>query len=102
MYFLNAFMNCAEVAPSTTRWSQEIVQRMTVAIATAPLRTTGCCTPAATARMQDCGGLITAVNSLTPNMPRFEIEKVPPWNSSSLSLLDLARAARSLDRKSVV
>ena len=32
---------------------------------------------------------------LMPNMPRLEIEKVPPWNSSGFSLRARARAARS-------
>ena len=31
-----------------------------------------------------CGGLITAVKSVMPNMPRLEIENVPPWNSVEL------------------
>ena len=44
------------------------------------------CSPAPTARMPPCGGLMTAANSRMPYMPRLEIEKVPPWNSSSFSL----------------
>ena len=38
---------------------------------------------------------MTASNCLIPIMPMFEIEAVPPWNSSGLSLPSLARAARS-------
>ena len=34
--------------------------------------------PPPTAMMQACGGLMTAVNSLMPNMPRFEIGKELP------------------------
>ena len=34
--------------------------------------------PAPTARMVDCGGLITAVKFLTPNMPRFDTALTPP------------------------
>ena len=36
-----------------------------------------------------------AANCLMPNMPRLEMVKPPPWNSSSFSLPALARAARS-------
>ena len=42
------------------------------------------------------GELMTAANSRMPNMPRLEIEKVPPWYSSGISLPSLARPARSL------
>mmetsp|Transcript_10498 Transcript_10498/g.42447 ORF Transcript_10498/g.42447 Transcript_10498/m.42447 type:complete len:227 (+) Transcript_10498:549-1229(+) len=45
--------------------------------------------------MQACGGLMTAENSVTPNMPRLETEQVPPWNSCGLSLPSRARPARS-------
>lgn len=34
-----------------------------------------------TAKMQDCGGFITAVKALMPNMPKLDILMVPPWNS---------------------
>ena len=36
-----------------------------------------------------------ALNSRTPNMPRFEIENVPPWYSSGINLPFRARTARS-------
>ena len=68
---------------------------ITVAMASAPFLTTGRCSPAPTARIQACGGLMTAANSLMPNMPRLEMVKPPPWYSSGLSLPSLARAARS-------
>src|SRR5438105_11319825 len=96
MSFLKAARNCAPTAPSTTRWSADRVQVITVATASWPSRTTGCCCPVPTARMPPCGGLITAANSRMPYMPRLEIEKVPPWNSSSFSLPARARSARSL------
>ena len=32
-----------------------------------------------TARIQDWGGLMTAVNCLIPNIPRLEMVKVPPY-----------------------
>src|SRR6185437_8349969 len=92
---LKACMNRAPTAPSTTRWSQEIVQVITVATASWPSLTTGRGSPAPTARMQPCGGLMTAENSRTPNIPRLEIENVPPWNSSSFSLPARSRPARS-------
>jgi hypothetical protein len=34
--------------------------------------------PDPTAMMAHCGGLIMAVNSLIPNIPKFEMVKVPP------------------------
>ena len=34
---------------------------------------------APTARMQDWGGLIMAVNEWMPYIPKFEIVKVPPF-----------------------
>ena len=51
---------------------------------------------APTARIAPSGGLITAVNSLMPNIPRLLIEKVAPVYSSGLSLRDRARSASSL------
>src|SRR6266446_4206883 len=50
---------------------------------------------APTARMVACGGLITAVKSLMPYMPRLDTADVPPWYSSGLSLRARARAAKS-------
>jgi hypothetical protein len=43
-----------------------------------PLRTTARSSLAPTARMVDCGGLMTAVKWLMPNMPRLETDDVPP------------------------
>lgn len=53
------------------------------------------CLPSPTARMAPCGGLMTALNSLMPNMPRFDTLTVPPWNSSGFSLPSRARDASS-------
>lgn len=50
---------------------------------------------ALTARIQACGGLMMAVKFLMPNIPKLEILKDPPWYSLGLSLLILARAAKS-------
>ena len=36
-----------------------------------------------------------AANFVTPNIPMFEIENPPPWNSSGSSLPLRARPARS-------
>ena len=52
-------------------------------------------TPAPTARMHAWGGLMTAEKEVIPNIPRFETEKDPPWNSSGFSFPSLARVARS-------
>mmetsp|Transcript_31972 Transcript_31972/g.94043 ORF Transcript_31972/g.94043 Transcript_31972/m.94043 type:complete len:211 (+) Transcript_31972:52-684(+) len=52
-------------------------------------------TPPPTARMAAWGGLITAENSAMPNMPRLEMQKVPPWYSSGASFPSRARVAKS-------
>ncbi len=78
-----------------TRWSTESCTVITVATASAPAFTTGRCSPAPTARMPACGGLMIAAKCVTPYIPMFEIEKPPPWNSSGFSLPALARAPRS-------
>ena len=51
--------------------------------------------PAPTAKMHACGGLMTAEKELSPNMPKFDMEKEPPWNSSGFSLPSRARPAKS-------
>ena len=71
------------------------VQVIMLAIAMAPFLTIGRCSPLPTAKMQLCGGLMMAENSRMPNIPKLEIEKPPPWNSSDFSFLSLARAAKS-------
>jgi hypothetical protein len=38
-----------------------------------------------TARMQACGGLMIAEKFLTPNMPRFEMVNVPPYETTQVS-----------------
>src|SRR5690606_21984496 len=75
---LKACSHRAPVAPSTTRWSQVRVTVITVATASWSPRTTGRFSPAPTDRMQPCGSLMIEENCRTPNMPRFETEKVPP------------------------
>ena len=77
------------------RWSQDSVTLIIVAATIWPPRTTARSSPVPTARIEDCGGLITAVKSLMPNMPRLDTEVAPPWYSFGFSFLDLARAANS-------
>jgi len=64
-------------------------------MANAPSLTTGLGSPAPTARMHDCGGLMMAANSRMPYMPRLEMVKPPPWYSSCASLPSLPRSASS-------
>src|SRR5260364_287299 len=52
-----------------------------------PFSTTARSLVACTPKIADCGGLIIGVESIEPKTPPFEIEKVPPLNSSSLSFL---------------
>jgi hypothetical protein len=42
-----------------------------------------------------CGGLMIGVESIEPNTPPFEIEKVPPVSSSMESLPSCARLPKS-------
>lgn len=50
---------------------------------------------AETAKIHAWGGLITAENSCTPNIPKLLMVNVPPWNSSGFNLLSRARVAKS-------
>src|ERR1700748_3705373 len=68
---------------------------MMVAGTICPLRTTARGSPVPTARIEDCGGLITAGKSLMPYMPRLGNDEVAPWYLVGFSFLALARAARS-------
>ena len=68
---------------------------MIVAASILPFLTIARSSPAPTARIVACGGLITAVKSLMPYMPRLDTAVVPPWYSSGLSLRARARAAKS-------
>ena len=67
-----------------TRWPwisillATVVALMMCAASTLPFRTTARSSLAPTARMVDCGGLMTAVKWLMPNMPRLETDDVPP------------------------
>src|SRR6478736_4927119 len=67
-----------------------------------PLLTIARSSLAPTARMVACGGLITAVKSLMPYMPRLETAVVPPWYSSGLSFRERARAAKSFISADIV
>jgi len=48
--------------------------------------TISCFCVAPTARIQACGGLMIAVKFFTPNIPRFEMVKVPPCKQILLSI----------------
>ena len=58
-----------------------------------PSRTTARGSILPTARIAACGGLMTALNSVTPNMPRFETVKVPPESSGGVTALARTRSA---------
>jgi len=63
---------------------------MTVPTTSSPSATTGFCTAPPTARIPEWGGLRIAENSVTPYIPRFDTEKLPP--SSSFCWILPARA----------
>ena len=56
-----------------------------------PCFTTGLFTVVPTARIAALGGLMMALNFVTPIMPRFETQNVPPVYSAGASFLFLAR-----------
>src|SRR3546814_18160025 len=89
--FLKAPRNSAPTAPSTAWWTTERVQLISVAMASAPSFTTGRGSPAPTARMQPCGGLMKAAQSLMTNMSRLENDKLEARNCSGSSLPTGAR-----------
>ena len=60
---------------------------------TSPSRTTGRGVISPTARIAACGGLITAVKRLMPNMPRFETLNVPEDSSGGVILPARTRSA---------
>src|SRR4029079_6990312 len=68
---LNAPISSAPSAPSMARWSQDSVTLIICAISILPPRTTGRSSLVPTARIVACGGLITAVKGLMPDMPRL-------------------------------
>lgn len=45
---------------------------------------------------------MTAENSLMPNMPKLEIVKLPPMNSSGLSFFARALVAKSLTVEEII
>ena len=96
-YVLNTWRNCAAMWSSTTRRSADNTTVITVSFSkSVPLPPTPAVgVPPPTAKMQACGGLITAVNSLMPNIPKFEIVKEPPLYSSGANLPCRARPAKS-------
>src|SRR5690606_5374726 len=87
--------NRAAVAPSVARWSTDRVSAIRLPGTTGPSRTTGTSRLAPTARIAASGGLITAENESTPNMPRLLTLNVPPLISCSDSLPSRALPASS-------
>lgn len=55
-----------------------------------------------TAKMHDCGGLMIAEKCVTPNMPKLETLKVPPWNSAGCNFPSRAFAASALTSFEIV
>ena len=92
MFALKASSHLAANSSSTIRRSQDKVTVITLSTVSFAV-STGRVPP--TAMIQACGGLITAENSVMPNIPRLEIVNEPPWNSCSFSLPSRARLARS-------
>ena len=86
--------NSAATWSSTTRRSADSDTVITVSFSSTPGAAFGLGMPPH-ARMHACGGLITAVNSLMPNIPKFDIVNEPPVYSSGIKLPFLARVARS-------
>src|SRR5215210_8039188 len=70
---------------------------------TSPSRTTGRGVISPTARIAACGGLITAVKRLIPNIPRLETLNVPDESSGGAhALVQRARVARDLAERLAV
>lgn len=99
IYSWKCCSHLAATAPSTVLWSALNVTVITFT-SLKPLMLSGSSTSfllvVPTAKMHDCGGLITAQNCFTPNIPKFETLTVPPWNSWGWSLLSRALAAKAL------
>ena len=86
------------MAPSTRRWSADSVSFITCRISTAPSTATGVGPADETARMAASPGLMIALNSSTPNMPRFETVNVLPVRSSTDAVPSRAAAASAAAR----
>ena len=95
MLFLNASSHSVASCSSTTLPSQDSVTRITLWMASSG---PSIALVPPTAMIHTWGGLMTAENSVMPNMPRLEMVKEPPWNSWSWSFPSLARAARSWEK----
>eukprot|EP00982_Pelagococcus_subviridis_P013714 31272-Pelagococcus_subviridis.AAC.9 len=98
MNALNAPSHCAPTAPSTTLWSHDSVALIRSA-SSYPLPSAFFTTSflaAPTARIAACGGFTIAANCLIPNIPRFEIVKVPPIMSAGESFPSFAFPASAL------
>ena len=78
IYCLSVLRYSAPAAPSTTRWSQDMVTFMRSRITTCLSTTTAWELAAPMARIATFGGLMIAVNSSIPQAPRLEIVNVDP------------------------
>ena len=67
------------ICSSINLLSNDRVDFIIVCVALPFIFGTSSAVPFPTARMAHCGGLIIAVNSLIPNMPKLEIVNVPPY-----------------------
>lgn len=97
MNFLKFCVHSAAKAPSTILWSEERVTFITEATQNYPSPSPGTTffNALPIPRIQAWGGLTIGENPVTPNIPMFEIVKVPPMNSWGYSFPSLALAARS-------
>src|SRR5690606_12773298 len=87
---LNVCKKAEPTAPSTTRWSQDRVTFMILPIFISPFLTITVSLIPPTAKIQASGGLIIAVNSSIPNIPKLETVKVLPSQSFGCSSLFFA------------
>ena len=95
---LNVSNHLAANSSSIIRRSHDKVTVITFCILSSAVKT-GRVPP--TAMIQAWGGLITAENSVIPNIPRLEMVKEPPWNSCGCNLPSLARLARSCCKEKI-
>src|SRR6267143_1904660 len=99
--FLTSARNLSASAPSTTRWSYDIVSipivRMAMdSVPSAAVTTLGRFSIAPTPRIATCGWLMIGIPANGPKPPGLVIVNVPRWMSLGSSFLVRARSPRSL------
>src|SRR6267143_5201525 len=99
--FLRSARNLSASAPSTTRWSYDIVSipivRMAMdSVPSAAVTTLGRFSIAPTPRIATCGWLMIGIPANGPKPPGLVIVNVPRWMSLGSSFLVRARSPRSL------